>query len=253
MRLRWPEGMQGLLADVHVNPILGVGLACIIAAIVGGGLKALGVEIPALASVWRQWLLGSLGVLLVLFARPSPSQQGGGSSVPSPPVSGANRATSDIQPAQSQPALVPGSVVNAPARREQQPAVAGSSAPAAPPTEQSKSTPEQGTLSPLLIEFGSEFFDEDGRLIYRVYIDDDPTLVILGHAHTWIKPGINSFRFGSYSNEKQSDARLFHIRSYQACTGLFTFVGKSGSPMYAHLTSNDENETLENCRIDTTP
>lgn len=48
--------------------LLSVGIACIIGAIVGGGLKAFGIEIPALSSVRRQILLGGVGVLLVLVA-----------------------------------------------------------------------------------------------------------------------------------------------------------------------------------------
>lgn len=41
-----------------------IGLACIIAAIVGGGLKLAGIEIPLLTSVRRQVLLGGLGIAL---------------------------------------------------------------------------------------------------------------------------------------------------------------------------------------------
>lgn len=54
--------------------LLSTGLACLIAAIVGGGLKAFGIEIPLLQSLTRQLLLGGLGVLLVVlsFATPSP-------------------------------------------------------------------------------------------------------------------------------------------------------------------------------------
>jgi hypothetical protein len=46
--------------------LLGIGIACVIAAIVGGGLKAFGVEIPALSSVRRQILLAICGVFLAL-------------------------------------------------------------------------------------------------------------------------------------------------------------------------------------------
>ena len=46
--------------------LLGVGTACIIGAIVGGGLKAFGIEIPALSSLRRQILLAAVGVLLVV-------------------------------------------------------------------------------------------------------------------------------------------------------------------------------------------
>lgn len=46
--------------------LLSAGIACIIAAIVGGGLKAFGIEIPALASGRRQAALGAFGALLLL-------------------------------------------------------------------------------------------------------------------------------------------------------------------------------------------
>jgi hypothetical protein len=39
-----------------------VGVLCIIAAIVGGGLKASGMEIPILKSVSRQVILGAFGL-----------------------------------------------------------------------------------------------------------------------------------------------------------------------------------------------
>lgn len=45
--------------------LLGTGLACIIAAVVGGGLRGFGLEIPALQSIKRQLLLAVLGVLPV--------------------------------------------------------------------------------------------------------------------------------------------------------------------------------------------
>jgi hypothetical protein len=43
-----------------------VGLACLIAAIVGGGLKAFGIEIRVLESTTRQIALGSLGLILIV-------------------------------------------------------------------------------------------------------------------------------------------------------------------------------------------
>lgn len=48
-----------------MNPLVLIGLACVIAAIVGGGLKLSGIEIPVLASVRRQVLLGGLGIALM--------------------------------------------------------------------------------------------------------------------------------------------------------------------------------------------
>jgi hypothetical protein len=48
------------------NTLLTVGLVCIIAAIIGGGLKAFGIEIPVFQSTKRQILLGALGLILLL-------------------------------------------------------------------------------------------------------------------------------------------------------------------------------------------
>ena len=52
-----------------MNPtLLTTGLACVIAAIVGGGFKAFGIEVPVLASTRRQIVLASFGALLLLAA-----------------------------------------------------------------------------------------------------------------------------------------------------------------------------------------
>lgn len=48
--------------------LLAAGIACLIAAVIGGGLKAFGIEIPALESGARQVALGILGVILVVLA-----------------------------------------------------------------------------------------------------------------------------------------------------------------------------------------
>lgn len=50
------------------NTLLGVGIACVIAAIVGGGLKAFGLELPIVNSVKRQTLLGLFGLALTVAA-----------------------------------------------------------------------------------------------------------------------------------------------------------------------------------------
>lgn len=47
--------------------LLTTGLACMIAAIVGGGLKAFGIELPVLQSLSRQLLLGVVGVALIVW------------------------------------------------------------------------------------------------------------------------------------------------------------------------------------------
>lgn len=53
--------------------LLGAGVACVIGAIVGGGLKAFGIELPVLKSVARQAMLAALGACLVLAGLLSPS------------------------------------------------------------------------------------------------------------------------------------------------------------------------------------
>jgi hypothetical protein len=44
------------------------GIACIVAAIVGGGFKAFGIEIPMISSSTRQIILAALGLILILIA-----------------------------------------------------------------------------------------------------------------------------------------------------------------------------------------
>jgi len=45
--------------------LLTTGIACLIAAIIGGGLKAFGIEIPLLKSISRQVALGAFGAILL--------------------------------------------------------------------------------------------------------------------------------------------------------------------------------------------
>lgn len=47
------------------NTLFGVGAGCIIAAVIGGGLKAFGMEIPLFNSIKRQVLLGLFGLILI--------------------------------------------------------------------------------------------------------------------------------------------------------------------------------------------
>ena len=92
------------------------GIACIIAAIVGGGLKAFAIEVRVLDSVRRQAALGAFGVLLVAaglgwnrISAPAgrPSEQPTGSGQPAagqpssaPPLSGqASISTAECSPA----------------------------------------------------------------------------------------------------------------------------------------------------------
>lgn len=48
------------------STLLGAGLACMVAAIVGGGMKAFGLEIPLVSSTKRQLMLGLLGLALLV-------------------------------------------------------------------------------------------------------------------------------------------------------------------------------------------
>jgi hypothetical protein len=63
--------------------LFSVGAACIIAAIVGGGLRAFGVDFPALASIRRQTLLAAFGGFLMFvagFSSPRTGEQSGTSA-----------------------------------------------------------------------------------------------------------------------------------------------------------------------------
>lgn len=51
--------------DHLVRWLTPVGLACILAAVVGGGINAFGVEVPAVGSVPRQFILAAVGIALV--------------------------------------------------------------------------------------------------------------------------------------------------------------------------------------------
>lgn len=81
--------------------LLSAGIACLIAAIVGGGLKAFGIEIPLLQSLTRQLLLGTLGVLLLVlsFTTSTPAPNGKTSPTPIPTRTASPRPTRVIPPA----------------------------------------------------------------------------------------------------------------------------------------------------------
>ncbi len=49
----------------HINLLIS-GVFCVVVAIVGGGLKVSGIEIPLLSSIQRQVLLGFFGVGLII-------------------------------------------------------------------------------------------------------------------------------------------------------------------------------------------
>lgn len=55
------------------TPLLLAGIACVVAAIVGGGLKLLGAEFPLLQSLTRQALLATAGVVLIVSSAVTPS------------------------------------------------------------------------------------------------------------------------------------------------------------------------------------
>jgi type II secretory pathway component PulJ len=55
--------------------LLLAGVACVVAAVVGGGLKLLGAEIPLISSTRRQALLAVIGVALLVWAGTLPSEE----------------------------------------------------------------------------------------------------------------------------------------------------------------------------------
>jgi hypothetical protein len=63
------------------NTVLALGVACLVAAIVGGGLKAAGFEFPVLSSLPRQVVLGILGLILIAV-----SLRSGPKPTPTPPM-----------------------------------------------------------------------------------------------------------------------------------------------------------------------
>lgn len=65
--------------------VLTAGIACVIAAIIGGGLKAFGIEIPLLHSRFRQLALGGFGIVLILAARTPLTTPGPKIPIPSAP------------------------------------------------------------------------------------------------------------------------------------------------------------------------
>lgn len=95
--------------------LLAVGLACVIAAIVGGGLQAFGLTIPVLRSKTRQLLLGGLGILLLSMALlgvgggrraepdTGPSPTVAPSGIPPLPIAGATASV----PSVLQPTAIP--------------------------------------------------------------------------------------------------------------------------------------------------
>ena len=71
------------------NVVLVAGLACLIAAVAGGGLRAFGVEVPVLQSRARQVILGVIGVILIFVARfPQRSPISPGNSPEKPTANG---------------------------------------------------------------------------------------------------------------------------------------------------------------------
>jgi hypothetical protein len=51
------------------NSLLGFGIVALVAAIIGGGLKAFGFELPAVSSLSRQIVLAALGIILIVSAK----------------------------------------------------------------------------------------------------------------------------------------------------------------------------------------
>lgn len=67
--------------------LLTAGIACLMGAIVGGGLKAFSIELPILNSVGRQMALGALGLVLILASfRTKANPTSSGNSAHPPPA-----------------------------------------------------------------------------------------------------------------------------------------------------------------------
>jgi hypothetical protein len=71
------------------------GIVCIIAAIIGGGLKALAFEIPLLNSIGRQLLLGIVGIIFLFLGI---NLNFGGNKVIKPPVDSVTTKDSSLPP-----------------------------------------------------------------------------------------------------------------------------------------------------------
>jgi hypothetical protein len=85
--------------------LLTTGLVCIIAAIIGGGLKGFGIEVPLLQSLPRQFALGILGCVLVLIALRG--QLGGSSTAPAAAAPAPAPAAAQGNPASGTPVTRP--------------------------------------------------------------------------------------------------------------------------------------------------
>lgn len=80
--------------------LLSAGIACLIAAVIGGGLNAFGIEIRLLESLTRQLLLGALGAILVVisFATSAPPNPPDGKSSPTPKPMGTDPSSPRVSP-----------------------------------------------------------------------------------------------------------------------------------------------------------
>jgi hypothetical protein len=77
--------------DVYITLSI-LGLVCLMAAIIGGGLKAFGVEIPPLPSVIARVFLGVFGIgLIVVAVKLSADEQGKAPPIPIPDTAGDNQ------------------------------------------------------------------------------------------------------------------------------------------------------------------
>jgi len=118
--------------------VLVSGIACVIAAIVGGGLKAFDIEIPHFKSLKRQALLGLFGLVLIagsLFSKIDLGKL----------LSRIEKAFLQERVKQTEPKMpeVPSS---SPVKLPEQPPSGPSKPPVTPPVAPSNSCPPQGTL-----------------------------------------------------------------------------------------------------------
>lgn len=78
--------------------MLGAGIACMAAAVIGGGLKAFGMEIPLFSSLGRQVILFALGGALTAFSVNLPDPKSIGDIQQQPPATGSGKPASEAPP-----------------------------------------------------------------------------------------------------------------------------------------------------------
>lgn len=189
--------------------LLSVGVICLIAAIVGGGLKGAGLDFPILQSVARQILLGILGVIFILFSQADKMVN----YLPKP-----DKVITSTKPSTPPPVSLPSSPA-APARKEKL---------EQPPSSETDKV-KQGKVDPPR---------EEARPASTV--SETSVLAILSRARTCPKGTYNVIVASGFTSQELADekAKSFHDRfpkiqffsQYMVASG-----GSGGNQQYAVL------------------